>query len=153
MTGNELNALTCRTVCQIGFVVEDVERSAARWADVLGIDVPGWRLTAPAEETHSLYRGAPTEGRAKLAFIQMENISIELIEPVGGPSTWQEFLDAKGEGVHHIAFRVEGTDAVVEMLEGKGLPLVQRGDYTGGRYSYIDSGPKLGVLLELLESV
>jgi len=38
------------------------------------------------------------------------------------------------------------------MLGGKGLPLVQQRQFKNGRYSYIDSGPQLGVLLELLEN-
>ena len=70
--------------------------------------------------------------------------SFELIEPVGGPSTWKEHLDTKGEGVHHIAFRIKGMVEQVAMLEKKGMPAVQRGDFTGGRYAYIDSAPQLG---------
>ena len=77
--------------------------------------------------------------------------TLELIEPIGGPSTWQEFLDEKGEGVHHIAFMVQGTDDVVTFLEGKGIPVVQQGVYTGGMYTYVDSKPALGIILELLE--
>ena len=69
--------------------------------------------------------------RAKLAFFKMGQISLELIEPIGGPSTWKEFLDGHGDGVHHIAFRVKGMDDVLTYLNGKGLPTAQRGDYTG----------------------
>ncbi len=35
-------------------------------------------------------------------------VTVELIEPLGGPSTWQEHLDAHGASVHHIAFEVQG---------------------------------------------
>jgi 4-hydroxyphenylpyruvate dioxygenase-like putative hemolysin len=82
----------------------------------------------------------------------MGQVSLELIEPIGGPSTWREFLDQRGEGVHHIAFVVRDTDEVVELLEGKGVGVIQQGDYTGGRYTYVDSAPTLGVILELLEN-
>ena len=150
MTNDRSSALSSRTVCQIGLVVRDIETSAEAYAELLGVPVPGWQLTGPLEETNARYRGAPTEGRAKLAFFQMDNISIELIEPVGGPSTWQEFLDSKGEGVHHIAFRVEDMDEEIARLDARGIPPVQRGDYTGGCYAYLDSAPQLGVILELL---
>ena len=90
------------------------------------------------------------DARAKLAFFDLGHVQLELIEPVGGPSTWQEFLDTKGEGVHHIAFNIEDMDAQVAMLEEKGMPLVQRGDFQGGCYSYIDSTAQLGVMIELL---
>ncbi len=82
----------------------------------------------------------------------MGQVQIELIEPDGQPSTWQEVLDEKGEGVHHIAFHIKGTDNVVAYLEGKGAELVQQGKYTGGMYSYVDTTPQLGVILELLEN-
>ena len=41
------------------------------------------------EETNIKYRGKPTDGRAKLAFLKLGEISLELIEPIGGPSIWQ----------------------------------------------------------------
>jgi methylmalonyl-CoA/ethylmalonyl-CoA epimerase len=74
-----------------------------------------------------------------------------LIEPVGGPSTWQEFLDENGEGVHHIAFRIKGTEQVIAFLAEKGIDVTQQGRYTGGMYTYINSAPVLGTILELLE--
>ena len=143
-------ALGSKVMCQVGLVVRDVEATARAFADLLGVDVPTWSMTDPEEMAHTRYRGEPTEARAKLAFFDAGNVSIELIEPVGGPSTWQEFLDAHGEGVHHIAFHIDDMADQVEMLAGRGMPAVQRGDYTGGCYAYIDSAPQLGVILELL---
>jgi len=40
----------------------------------------------------------------------------------------------------------------VAFLDSKGMPLVQKGEYTGGRYAYIDGADKLGLILELLEN-
>jgi len=140
-------------ICQIALVVRDIERMAKTYADVFGMDVPSVRITDTADISHIKYRDAPTQARAKLAFFDMGGLSLELIEPVGGPSTWKEFLDEHGEGVHHIAFRIQGMDSVLAYLDGKGIPTVQRGDYTGGRYAYVDSAPSLGVVLELLERV
>jgi methylmalonyl-CoA/ethylmalonyl-CoA epimerase len=148
---NSLTSFGSRTVCQIGLVVRDVEKSARAYAALLGVDVPAWVLTAPEEKSHIRYRGQPTQGRAKIAIFQLDNLSLELIEPVGGPSAWQEFLETQGEGVHHIAFPVKGLDEQIALLEAKGLPLLQRGDFTGGRYAYMDSVSQLGVILELLE--
>ena len=144
------DTLTTHTVAQIAIVVRDIESTAKAWADLLGVDAPPWHMTDPREESNACYRGEPTDARAKLAFFHMDNLSIELIEPVGGPSTWQEFLDAHGDGVHHIAFRVEDMDGHVAMFEAKGMTLQQSGDYTGGCYSYMDSTGKLGTIVELL---
>jgi catechol 2,3-dioxygenase-like lactoylglutathione lyase family enzyme len=139
-------------VVQIGLIVRDIETTAQAYAALLGVDMPEWSLTGPVEEAHTRYRGEPTEARAKLAFFRLGNVQIELIEPVGAPSTWREFLDAHGEGVHHIAFAVDGMQEQVTALEAQEMPLVQRGDYTGGRYAYIDSSEQLKVILELLEN-
>ena len=110
------------------------------------------RRTGPAEETQIQYRGQTTPGRAKLAFFQLGQVSLELIEPVGGPSTWQEQLDAHGESIHHIAFHIQGMQDKLDLLAENGIPLVQRGEYKGGRYAYVDGVAQLGAVLELLEN-
>lgn len=140
-------------VVQVGLIVRDIEKSLDAYMEVFGLEQrPSVQITDTVETAHTRYKGEPTEARAKLAFIPMGQVTIELIEPVGKPSTWQDFLDQHGEGVHHIAFNVEGTDEIVSVLQGQGVPLVQRGDYTGGMYTYLDSEAKLGVMLELLEN-
>ena len=139
-------------VCQVGLIVRDIEKSAEAYSQVFGMPKPPVIITDEAKIAKTMYRGEPTNAQAKLAFFQMGQVSIELIEPIGGPSTWQEFLDEKGEGVHHIAFRIQGTDEVVTFLEGQGIRVVQQGLYTGGMYTYVDSAPALGVILELLEN-
>lgn len=142
-----------RIVVQVAIVVRDIEAKAKAWAEVLGVPVPKASLTAPQEQTHMRYRGESSDARAKLAFFDLgEQVRLELIEPVGAPSTWQQFLDEKGEGIHHIAFRIKGMDEVIGQLEAHGMTAVQRGDYTGGRYGYVDAEAKLSCILELLEN-
>lgn len=147
--------LPTRNVVQVAVVVRDVEKAAKSWAEFFGMEVPKISLTDPPEKAHSTYRGKPTEARAKLAFFKMDNLQIELIEPVGEPSTWMDFLKTHGEGVHHIAFEVKGMKEQIANLETKGMPLIQFGEWTahtGGCYAYFDSEKQLGVILELLEN-
>jgi len=144
--------LNSRVVTQVGIVVRDIDRTTKAWAGLLGVEAPKWSLTDPVETGHTKYRGQSTTARAKLAFIDLGQVQLELIEPVGGPSTWKDFLDRNGEGVQHIAFLIRDMDGQMRILERQGMPAVQRGDYTGGRYGYIDSNSKLGVMLELLEN-
>lgn len=147
------NALGTTIVTQVGFVVRDIEKSIDGYMQVFGLtERPEVQITDTVDKSNMKYRGASSEARAKLAFIPMGQVTLELIEPIGGPSTWKEFLDAHGEGVHHIAFQVKDTGKVVELLQGQGIPMVQQGDYTGGMYTYLESAPKLGVILELLEN-
>jgi hypothetical protein len=94
------------------------------------------------------YRGKPTEGRVKLSFFNMENLVLEFIEPTEDPTTWKEFLENNGPGVHHIAFKAK--DRMLETaakLENFGFPLIQNGK----KYAYVDSCDDLGVILELLD--
>jgi catechol 2,3-dioxygenase-like lactoylglutathione lyase family enzyme len=144
--------LTGRPVCQVGLIVRDIEKSRAAYARVLGVDVPDIIISGTQAEANTEYRGGPTEARAKLTFFQVGQVSIELIEPFNGPSTWQEFLDEKGEGVHHIAFEVDDAQACTEEMADEGISLVQRGDYEGGSYTYLDAQKSLGLVLELLQN-
>ena len=139
-------------VTQIGVVVQDIERASQAYAEFLGMDKPQWFLTDTVDKAHTVFKGESTEARAKLAFFELNNITIELIEPVGGPSTWQEFLENNGEGIHHIAFEIKDMDKKIELLTAGGMSLLQKGDYEGGRYSYMDAGANLGLILELLEN-
>ncbi len=145
--------LSTKSFCQVGLVVRDIERSLEAYCRLFGVPIPEIGLTDELAKARTVYRGQPTEARARLAFIDLGAVSLELIEPVGGPSTWREFLDAHGEGVHHIAFMVDDTPQAVEALAGQGLPAVQQGYYTGGMYTYIDSAPSLAVILELLQNI
>ena len=144
--------LNSRVVTQVGIIVKDIDKTAKAWAELLGVTAPKWFLTDPAEIAHTTYRGQPTPAQAKLAFFDLGQVQLELIEPVGGPSTWKDFLDQKGEGVHHIAFAIRDMDGQIRVLDKLGMPAVQRGDYTGGRYGYIASESKMGIALELLEN-
>ena len=147
-----IQTLSSNVLTQVGLIVRDIEATSRAYADLLGMDVPRWFWTDSKDVAHTRYRGQPTQARAKLAFFSLGGVQLELIEPDGEPSTWQEFLDTHGEGVHHIAFQIAGMADQVALLDGLGMPLVQSGEYTGGRYAYIDSAPQLKVILELLEN-
>lgn len=136
---------------QVGFIVSDIEKSAATWAEFLGMEVPNVILAEGHHENPTTYRGKPTDAAAKLAFFQLENITIELIEPVGENSTWKEFLDGEGEKVHHIAFQIDQMDETVKKFKTFNIPMVQHGGWDGGEYGYMDGSEKLGVIIELLQ--
>jgi hypothetical protein len=50
-------------------------------------------------------------------------------------STWRESLDKNGEGVHHIAFAINGMKDKILNLEKNNMPLLQKGEYKGARYA------------------
>lgn len=139
-------------ITQIGILVNDIEKVSAAYADFFGVDQPEIGITDTADIARTNYNGGKTEARAKLAFFDMGSLQLELIEPDHQPSTWRDYLNEHGEGLHHIAFAVEGMKDKIMLLEGKGFPLQQKGEYTGGRYAYMDTFKELKVILELLEN-
>jgi methylmalonyl-CoA/ethylmalonyl-CoA epimerase len=149
----ERNLLGTDVVTQVAVVVRDIEKVAQAYASVLGVEVPPVIVTSGHDEAHTQYRGKRSDATAKLCFFQVGQVAIELIEPDGRPSTWQEHLDTRGEGVHHIAFQVTDMEKRLKDLGAAGMATIQLGDFTGGRYAYVDSASRLGVELELLENV
>ena len=137
---------------QIGMVVHNIEETARAWSLLLGVPCPEIIVTDPVELARTEYRGQPTPARAKLTFFQMGQVTLELIEPMGEPSTWNDQLAAHGQSLHHIAFEVKGMAETLSVLAEHGLPLVQRGEYQGGRYAYVDGQQQVGTVIELLEN-
>ncbi len=147
----ENDHLGTTTLAQFAIVVKDIEASAKRYSEVLGLPIPEVITLVPGLEVHQTYCGLPSDARAKLAFFQLGPVQLELIEPMGGESTWQDVLDRKGEGFHHIAFWVEDMQKRVDYLKEHGIPMVQRGDMGEGQFAYFDAEKPLGLVLELLE--
>ncbi|GBF78045.1 lactoylglutathione lyase [Paenibacillus sp. 598K] len=139
-------------ITQIGILVHDIDKVSQAYADFFDVEKPQPILTDTLDKTQAEYNGQPCAARAKLAFFNMGSLQLELIEPDEHPSTWRDYLDKHGEGPHHIAFVIEGMQEKIMLLEGKGFPLQQKGEYTGGRYAYMDTIPQLKVLVELLEN-
>ena len=145
--------LGTNVVTQIALVVNDIEKTGREFARFLGVEYPGYIVTDTEDMALTRYMGKPSKARAKLSFFHVgPNVDIELIEPDHEPSVWRRDLDKNGEGFHHIAFNVKGMKEKNEILEKAGMPLVQAGEYTGGRYAYHDAGNALKVVLELLEN-
>lgn len=139
-------------MAQVGVIVEDIEKSAEFYASMLGIDKPGIIVAAGHESRPTMYRGKPSNATAKLAFIELENIQFELIEPDGTPSIWQEFADNDGQGIQHIAFWVDDIDEAEQRFISAGMEVLQSGGWDGGAYSYIDATEQMGTIIELLHN-
>lgn len=146
------NVLGTRFITQIGIIVKDIEATSRTFADFFCVDQPEANLTDVVEKAQTEYKGKSTMARAKLAFFDMGSLQLELIEPDKHPSTWREFLDENGEGVHHIAFVVDDMKEKMKVMQGNEMPLIQKGEYTSGRYAYMDTIKDFKVIFELLEN-
>ncbi len=96
-------------VAQVGIVVRDAAASAAAYAALAGV-------AAPAVET---VRG---DEPARVARVRLANVAVDLIEPTGPPGgAWRDFLDTRGQGVHHLAVRTGGGGARIDLTTQLGL--------------------------------
>ncbi|MBQ4639189.1 MAG: VOC family protein [Clostridia bacterium] len=148
-------ALGTLRLAQVGFIVRDIEKTKVKFAELFGMPVPPTCDGGEFAVTGTTVMGQPApEANCKMAFFDLENVQLELIEPNGVKSTWQDFLDTHGEGIHHIAFGVKGTDRMILNCEALGMQCVQRGKYGdgSGEYAYMDATEEWKCFIETLES-
>jgi methylmalonyl-CoA/ethylmalonyl-CoA epimerase len=141
-----------KTIVQIAVVCRDIEVTARRWAAFLGVEMPKISTTDRGNECGMVYLGKPSDARCKLAFFETGTCRLELIQPLGSESSWQEALDKNGESIHHIAFEVKDLKGTLRACEEQGMPLIHQGHWDGrdGTYAYVDSQKNLGVMIEFL---
>ncbi len=136
---------------QINIIVRDIEAAAEKWSLLLGVEKPEIRPIRLEGGENYTYRGEPVSCEILFAVIEMNSFVLELHQPVSGPSTFQEFLDKHGNGVHHIGFEVgEDRDAVIEHLKDLGFDTNRTlGIYPGSSWTIVDSEDVLGVNLNI----
>lgn len=149
-------AIQTNKLTQVGFIVRDIEKSRQAFAKFFGVEPPAVVDGGQYEVTHTTYQGQPApKANCLMAFFDAgDGVQIELIQPNGEKSIWQDFLDQHGEGIHHIAFPVKNMDSHIRTCEELGMPCVQRGLYgnAGGEYAYLDANAGLKCFIELLEN-
>ena len=145
-------------VCQVGFIVKDIKATKKKWAEFLGVEEPEAFLAGDYAITQTEFEGQPApEANSYLAFFDVgPGLQLELIEPNEHPSTWRNYLNEHGEGIHHVAFNVKGMKMgeAVANCEKFGMNLEQKGEYGdgSGRYVYMNAYKDLKCIIELLES-
>lgn len=147
----DTNLIGNNIVVQIAILVNDIEKTMANWCTLLGVKNYGYKLTEAPEVTQIQFKGSTTPARAKLGFVKLGQVTLEIIEPDHNPSIWREYLDEHGEGFHHIAFKVDGLDEKIELFGRNNMPLIQTASYGTGQYAYVDSENPLKMVIELLE--
>lgn len=138
-------------LAQVAMGVRDIEAASRRWAAAFGVDVPPVIEVDSGDKVRMRYRGVASEARVRLAFFDLGGVQLELVEPVGENSAWEEGLARNGESVHHLAFWTENMVQSAEDLKAHGVTLIQRGDMGEGQYAYFDAYEPFGCMIELLE--
>lgn len=137
---------------QVALVVDDIEKALDAWCTIVDAPRPNIRITRAEPNPDEKYRGETAAYGLKLAVIEVpeRGFIIELHEPDENPSTFREFLDKHGNGLHHLGFQVgDARDAVVAELEATGYPVRNVGIYPGGSWTIIEAEDSLGVNLNI----
>jgi methylmalonyl-CoA epimerase len=124
----------------IGVAVADLAQALGRWAPLAG---------AP----ESAPEVVPGQG-VKVAFLAAGNVHVELLEPVSPESAVGRFVAKRGEGLHHLAFRVPSVDAALEEVVRRGGKVVDdraRPGARGRRVGFAHPSAFGGVLVEFVE--
>jgi len=124
----------------VGVAVKNLDEAIGIYQNVLGFKL---------ESIHVL-----SERKVKVAFLSSSGETrIELLEPLGSDSPVAKFLENRGEGIHHIAVKVENINVALEDFKRKGVVLVDdkpRMGAEGAKIAFVHPKSTKGVLLELI---
>ena len=127
-------------VDHIGIAVSNLEESVKFYEEILGLKLQGIETVE--------------EQKVKVAFLPVGDTEVELLEATTPDSPIAKFIEKKGQGVQHIAFRVENIEKALEEMKGKGVKLIDekpRYGAGGAKIAFLHPKSTNGVLIELCE--
>jgi methylmalonyl-CoA epimerase len=129
-----------RKIDHIAIAVRDLAAALKFWEETLGLKATGTEVVE--------------EQKVRVAFLPVGESKLELLEPTDPEGPVGKFLARSGEGIHHIALRVDDLSAELARLKGLGVRLIDeepRCGAGGARIAFIHPKATLGVLLELCQ--
>jgi methylmalonyl-CoA/ethylmalonyl-CoA epimerase len=142
-------------VGQVAFVVRDLEASVEAYYRMFGVG--GWAFYTYQRPfvQHMMYRGAEADYAMRVALSYFGNSRVEFIQPLRGPSIYEEFVDRHGYGVQHLGVVVDEMGSAIAEAERAGLTVIQDGSGFGldgdGHYAYLDTEELFGTTIELIK--
>jgi methylmalonyl-CoA/ethylmalonyl-CoA epimerase len=124
----------------LGIAVNSIEDGKNFWTDALGLEFEG-------SETVE-------EQKVTTAFFPVGESEVELLESTAPDGPIAKFLDKKGPGIHHVAFRVENVEEALAELKEKGIRLIDekpRMGAGGAKIAFLHPKATNGILVELCE--
>ncbi len=124
----------------IGIAVEDLDEAVALYRDRLGM-----------REQH---RETVEAFGVEAVLMEIGDAHVELLAPVSSDSAVARFLEQKGPGMHHVAYRTDDIDATLERLRDAGVRLLDEQARTGileSRVAFVHPKSTGGVLTEIVQ--
>ena len=123
----------------IGIAVKNLEETLKFYEDVLGMKSVGTEVVE--------------EQKVKVAFLPGDT-EVELLESTEEDGPIAKFIEKKGEGIQHIAYRVDNIEKAIEELKAKGIKMIDekpRYGAGGAKIAFLHPKSTFGVLIELCE--
>jgi methylmalonyl-CoA/ethylmalonyl-CoA epimerase len=124
----------------IGIAVRSIEKTSELFSNILGLKVAGEEIVE--------------EQKVKIAFLPLGDSELELLESTSPEGPIAKFIEKKGEGIQHIAFRVDNIEKALEKLKKEGVSLIDekpRYGAGGAKIAFLHPKGTNGVLIELSE--
>ena len=124
----------------IGIAVRSIEKTSELLSNILGLKVSG-------EENIE-------EQKVKVAFLPLGDSELELLESTSPEGPIARFIEKKGEGIQHIAFRVDNIEKALEKLKKEGVRLIDekpRYGAGGAKIAFLHPKGTNGILIELCD--
>jgi methylmalonyl-CoA/ethylmalonyl-CoA epimerase len=124
----------------IGIASKSIDQVAPFWNAILGLPIAG--------------RETVQEQKATTAFLPVGESEIEILESTAPDGAIAKFIESRGEGIHHIALRVDNIEQALKELKEKGVRLIDekpRGGAGGAKIAFIHPKSTNGILVELSE--
>lgn len=137
-----LQKITVKNVEHIGIAVKNLDASNQLYAKLLN-------------KTHYKIEEVISEA-VRTSFFQVGSAKIELLEPTSKTSTIAQFIAKKGEGIHHIAFKVDDIVSEMDRLEKEGFLLLSKTPQKGADnklVAFLHPKSAGGVLIELCQEI
>lgn len=129
-----------KKINHIGIAVNNIENALPFYRDMLGMSFEGTEEVA--------------EQKVRVAFLQVGESRIELLEPTAPDSPVAKFLEKNGEGIHHLAYEVDDIKTALADLKQKGVRLIDespRQGAHGAKIAFLHPRASGGVLTELCQ--
>ena len=124
----------------LGVAVKSIDNGKNFWSDVLGLEFAGSETVEAQKVT--------------TAFFPVGESEIELLESTADDGPVARYIEKKGEGIQHVAFRVENIEEALAELKAKGIRLIDekpRIGAGGAKIAFLHPKATSGVLVELCQ--
>lgn len=148
-----LEANRLRRIHQLAFVTSDLKRTMTAWVETLGIGP--WEVYCFNEDNVSELQVAGQVVNEPfsflVAFTQVGDMQFELIQPISGPTIYQDYIDRRGEGFHHVKEKIGDAQMAQELARyaGLGIGVMQAGVLDADTHVFLESEPVVDFIYEL----